>query len=356
HADYVVRGEGEHTLVELVNALQGDGNLENIRGLSYKEGDKIIHDPDRPLETNLDKIPFADIKSIAGYEKLKILPIATSRGCPHDCDFCSVVPMFGRGYRRRSNEKIIDELENLLEISNRIFFVDDNFAGRKKEAKELLYMMKDRGLGKRMKWYAQVTVHAAKDDELLDLMKDTNCSHVYIGFESVNHDTLKNFNKGHQNLDDMKYAIEMFHKRGIRVHGMFVLGSDEDDVKTIESTVKFAKEQGLDTVQFAILTPLPGTRTYDLVADSIFTKDWGLYDSFHVVHEPAKMSRYELQKGVLEAWKEFYSPPRYVWAFMQFKITTGKLRFYGHQIVKKSSKGLQDYLKKLRHLEPHPQH
>jgi len=288
---------------------------------------------------------------VVGHEKLRHLPIATSRGCPHDCDFCSVVTMFGRGYRRRSNDLIMDELENrLLPLGNRIFFVDDNFAGRRKEAKQLLQMMKARSMGKKMRWYTQVTVHAARDDELLDLMKETNCTQVYVGIESINPHTLENFNKK-QSLDNIKDCIRLFHKRGIRVHGMFVLGSDQDTQDTLEATVEFAKRQGIETAQFAILVPLPGTRTYNQLQDRIVSRDWGLYDGFHVVYEPAQMSMYELQKGVMDTWRHFYTVPMYMNAFMKFRLATGFCRFYGRQIVKKGIRELDDYLKKLKPLD-----
>jgi radical SAM superfamily enzyme YgiQ (UPF0313 family) len=357
HADYVVRGEGEHTLVELVNTLDGEGELADIRGLSWREGDQIRHNPDRPVEADLDKLPFADFTLMAGYEKLRHLPITTSRGCPHDCNFCSVVSMFGRSYRRRSNQTVVRELEeHLLPLGRRIFFVDDNFAGRPKAAKDLLSMMKQRGLGKKMRWYTQVTVHAARDEQLLDLMKDTNCTQVYIGFESINPETLKEYNKK-QSVEHIRHCVKMFHKRGIRVHGMFMLGSDEDDAETIAATVEFAKKQGINTVQWALLTPLPGTRTFDKLESEnrLATRDWGLYDAFHVVHEPAKMSMYELQKAAMEAWKHFYSVPSYVNAFMQFKMATGILRFYGRKIVKKGRAELEEYLRKLRPPELLPQ-
>jgi anaerobic magnesium-protoporphyrin IX monomethyl ester cyclase len=351
YADYVVRGEGEHTLAELVDALQGGGDLADIRGLSYRDGDLKRHNPDRPLEPNLDSLPFADFSLVAGYQKLKHIPIATSRGCPHDCDFCSVVSMFGRCFRRRSNELIIRELEeHLLPIGKRIFFVDDNFAGRRREAKELLEMMKQRNLGRRMRWYTQVTVHAAKDAELLDLMRDTNCTQVYVGLESVNPAALKGFNKS-QTVGDIEKCVRQFHKRGIRVHGMFVLGADQDTVETIEATVDFAKRQGINTAQFSILTPLPGTRTFEHLDSRLFTRDWGLYDAFHVVYEPAGMSMYQLQKAAMDAWRQFYSAPSYVSAFMHFRLATGVLRYFGRRIVKRGIGELEEYLNELRPME-----
>lgn len=354
HADYVVRGEGEHTLRELVRFLHGEGELEEIRGLSYWDGDRKRHNPDRPLEPDLDRLPFADLRLILGHEKLRHLPIATSRGCTQACEFCTVVPMFGRGYRRRSNEKILQELEeNLLPLGRRIFFVDDNFAVDRRAAKDLLRMMKARNLGKRMRWYTQVTVQAARDAELLDLMKDTNCTQVYVGLESINPATLRSYRKA-QTVDQIRDCIRLFRKKGIRVHGMFVLGSDEDDVGSIEATVEFARKEGVNTAQFTILLPLPGSRTFTRLQDRIFTRDWGLYDGFHVVHEPARMTMYELQKAAMEAWRHFYTVPSYLQAFLRFRMATGAMRYYGRKIVKQTWGELEEYLNQLQPLAPSP--
>jgi anaerobic magnesium-protoporphyrin IX monomethyl ester cyclase len=356
HADFVVRGEGEHTLRELTACLQGQGRLEDILGLSWRDGDRIRHNAARPLEPDLDRFPFPDLRLIEGYENLRYLPITTSRGCPHDCDFCSVVPMFGRKFRRRSHDKVLQELEeNLLPLGNRIFFVDDNFAADRSGAKELLRAMKARGLGKKMRWYTQVTVQAARDTELLELMRDTNCTQVYVGMESINPETLRSFRKP-QTADQIRDSVRAFHKKGIRVHGMFVLGSDEDDVQSIEQSVEFARKQGINTAQFVILLPLPGSRMFARLEDRIFTRDWSLYDGFHVVHEPARMSMYELQKAAMEAWKSFYTVPSYLKAFLRFRLATGAMRYYGRRIVKRGQRELEEYLRSLQplRLEPHP--
>ena len=344
-ADFVVRGEGEHTIVELVRALETGGDLSAIRGLSWRDGETIRHNPDRPLEMDLDALPFADLTTIQGYRKLRHLPVAVSRGCPHDCDFCSVVAMFGRASRRRSAAAVVRHLEeHILPIGNRVFFVDDNFATPPRAAKELLALMKARQIGRRMRWYTQVTVHAARDEELLSMMAATNCHQVYVGFESIRPETLRGFNKS-QTVDGIRASIRAFHKHGIRVHGMFVIGSDHDDARTAEATVDFARKHGIDTVQFAILTPLPGTRTWAALQDRLLTRDWGRYDGFHVVHEPAGMTAVELQRGVMEAFRRFYSLPRSISAFLRLRMHTGVLRVWGRHLARKALRGeLREYL------------
>ncbi|MBI5486819.1 MAG: radical SAM protein, partial [Deltaproteobacteria bacterium] len=345
HADFVVRGEGEHTILELVQALESGGDLSAVLGLSWHDGETVRHNPDRPLEKDLDALPFADLTTIQGYRKLRHLPIAVSRGCPHDCDFCSVVSMFGRAGRRHSAPAVVRHLEeHVLPIGNRIFFVDDNFAAPPRAAKELLSLLKAHRLGRRMRWYTQVTVHAARDEELLSLMADTNCTQVYVGFESIRPETLRGFHKS-QTVESIRDCIRAFHKHGIRVHGMFVIGSDHDDAGTAEATVDFARKHGIDTVQFAILTPMPGTRTFDQLQERLLSRDWGLYDGIHAVYEPTGMTAVELQRSVMEAYRRFYSIPRSISAFLRLRMHTGLLRLWARHFARKALRGeLQEYL------------
>ena len=124
-----------------------------------------------------------------------------------------------------------------------------------------------------------------------------------------------------------------------------VIGSDHDDARTAEATVDFARRHGIDTVQFAILTPLPGTRTYAALQDRLLTRDWGRFDGYHVVHEPAGMSPVELQRGVMEAFRRFYSIPRSISAFLRLRMHTGVLRVWGRHVARKALRGeLREYL------------
>jgi len=131
---------------------------------------------------------------------------------------------------------------------------------------------------------------------------------VYCGFESVNPETLKVYNK-RQDVKTIRDAVRAFHEYGIGTHGMFVLGSDADDVNTLGQTAQFALENKIDTVQFMMLTPCPGTAFYERVASEgrLLSRDWSLYDGHHCVIQPAKMTPYELQVGTYKAMAQFYS-------------------------------------------------
>jgi len=246
--------------------------------------------------------------------------------------------MFGQKYRFRSKENVIKELENHRNCGgNWVFFYDDNFIAHKKRTKDLLSTMIEKKLTP--PWTAQVRVEVAKDQELMDLMKKSKCNTVYIGFESINPETLKLYNKK-QSLSDIESCIRLLHKNGTRIHGMFVFGADTDTTDTIHETVLFAKKNNIETVQFLILTPLPGTRCYsDLDRQGrIISKDWSIYDAHHVVFEPKLMSYYELQTETMQATKEFYSIPQIIKRAVKLDLFNVALKTYGRNVSRKWSK------------------
>lgn len=343
---YVIHQEGEETIKELVSALSNGCNLSDIQGLSYIEDGQFRHNPKRQLLKDLDNIPFPDIQAISGYEKMPIIPITTSRGCPFNCSFCSVTPMFGKGYRMKSIESVISEIE--WRKPNSIFFYDDNFTASPERTKRFLEELARKDLSPK-NWTAQTRIDIAKDKELLTLMKKTNCFFVYVGFESVNPGSLKEYRKG-QTIDEIKEGIEALHKAGIRIHGMFVLGSDEDKVKTIRETEEFAKGYKIDTVQFLILTPLPGTKTFDDFdkAGRIFTYDWSLYDGMHCVYEPKNMTPYQLQLGNIKALRKFYSFRSVIKLILKLKFLNALFRYYGRRLSRKWEKKHKETLKRLK--------
>jgi radical SAM superfamily enzyme YgiQ (UPF0313 family) len=222
--------------------------------------------------------------------------------------------MFGRRVRARRIEDVLTELESYRDHSGAIFFYDDNFVVNKARTRALLQGMIERGLT--TPWSAQMRAEVVYKDkqsgeldhELLGLMQDSGCTGVYCGFESVNPATLDAYNK-HQNVQDIRDSVHAFHDYGIHVHGMFVLGADTDDVSTFQRTVDFALQNKIDTVQFLMLTPCPGTPFYErMVAQGrLLTDDLSLYDGHHCVIRPALMSPYELQMGAYQAMARFYS-------------------------------------------------
>lgn len=357
HCDFVLRGEADDHIADFIRALETGTGFEKIPGLSYGKGDRAIHNHISAACKDLDTLPCPDFSLVAGLEteyvkKLDITPVMTSRGCPYDCSFCSVTGMFGQKYRFRSAERVIEELRRNKDHGGKwVFFYDDNFCANKERTKELLRAMIKEGITPH--WTAQVRVEVAKDPELLDLMVRSGCHTVYIGFESVNPETLKAYNKK-QSIGDIRACIKTLHAHGIRIHGMFVFGSDNDTKDTLEETVQFAKHNTLESVQFLILTPLPGTRCYrDLDRENRITiKDWSLYDAHHVVFKPNLMTPEEIQHGMVRATERFYSLWQIVQRLASLDFHNASIKTYGHFLVqrwKKRNQYFLDYTSRLTH-------
>jgi radical SAM superfamily enzyme YgiQ (UPF0313 family) len=310
HCDYVLRGEAEHALMAFLDAWETDRDYSQVPNLSYTLNGGAFHNPASREPINLDDLPYPDLSlfpwSLDQTGGLVSIPVLTSRGCPFQCAFCSVTGLFGRRYRFRSTQNVIGELRRYNHPKKHVFFYDDNFAANRKRLKELLRAMLQEGF--QFTWSAQVRIDIAQDEELLGLMKQAGCLIVFIGFESVNPESLQAMKK-QQTLNEMRAAVRLIRKYNIRVHGMFVYGFDEDDWLTVRKTVRFAKRFGLSSTQFLILTPLPGSEFYRKIKaeNRLLFQDWGLYDAHHVVFRPAKLSLRTLQKAQMFSHKKFYS-------------------------------------------------
>ena len=219
HADYVIRGEGEGAFVELLEALQGKRELETIQNLSYRKDGQILHNPARPMIRDLDVNPLPDFDLVHGWRRGGIVTIATSRGCPYSCTFCSVPGMYGHAFRTHSVGRVVEELKQHRDASY-VFFADDIFTANKRRTKELLSLMIAENVTP--EWGAQVRTETVDDPDVLRLMQQSGCFNVYVGFESINPRTLKLFQKK-QDVAKIERAIERFHAHNIRIHGMFVI-------------------------------------------------------------------------------------------------------------------------------------
>jgi radical SAM superfamily enzyme YgiQ (UPF0313 family) len=335
HADFVVRGEGEFAFQELVDAIQRGDGFEKIQNLTYRtDGGHIVSNPERPKIPNLDVNPIPDYQLISGWKPGGVISVATSRGCPFSCTFCSVPGMYGHAFRTHSIDRVLEELQ-VHKGNMYTFFADDIFTANKKRVKELLRKMIERDLTPQ--WGAQVRTETVDDAELLQLMRDSNCFNVYVGFESINPRTLKLFQKK-QDLAKIERSIDRFHEHRIRIHGMFVVGSDEDDVETIDATAEFALKHDIDSVQFMILTPIPGSPDWDsLYAKGdkyVINRNWTFYDGHHAVHQPRRMSPYELQMAAIKAMGKFYSWRGIAKKILKRDLYYTTIRYWGKKMIR----------------------
>ena len=294
HADAVVIGEAEDIWPNLI----ADFKANKLQ--------KIYRQHERPSMINLP-FPRRDLFSKGAY--LFRNTIFTTRGCPYSCSFCTVTSFFGHTYRCRPVEEVVKEIET-LDKKKLVVFLDDNIVGNPKFAKELFRAL----VPFKIKWVSQCSVTIARDDELLKLAADSGCIDLWVGFESLSPTNLSAVGKRINAADEYESVIRKIHSYGIGIHGFFVFGFDEDDADSFKRTVRFAQRMRLETAQFNLLTPYPGTGLYESLdkAGRIVNRDWSEYGN-DLMFEPKSMSREMLQKGRTWAWREFYGLPS-IWS------------------------------------------
>ncbi len=306
HADAVVVGEAESVLGEVL----ADARAGRLGGVYQGTWGTMAGVPKVSEWVDLlDRAPY-----------LRYLPrntLQTTRGCRFNCDFCSVIRINGRGSRHRDPTEVVEELRVLAKQGQRfgrfchVAFLDDDFAADIEFVGQMAEAIVSDGL--RLSWSAQASIGLAGDPELVALIARAGCTVLFTGFESVSRDTLVECNK--KNRPHLfGESIKRLHEHGILVEGGFIFGFDHDEPGVFDETVDFIGAIEVDAAHFSILTPLPGTRTFARMADEgrLTDYNWGDYDLYHAVFQPAQMSVDQLQDGLWRAYRRFYSPGRRV--------------------------------------------
>jgi len=312
-ADFVVRGEGEHTLLELVKVLSEGESFEQIKGLSYISDNRIRHNADRTYSDDLDTLPFParHLLNMDKYRTSKlgtrsITSILTSRGCPYQCSFCASSKLAGTFWRARSVESIVEEIEFVKDAYGyRAFaFVDDNFTLNPQRVIELCEAICKRGWD--IHWWCFSRVDTiVRNPEMVSLMYESGCRSTYIGIESRNQETLDSYNKK-ISADISREAISILKNNKIEMTASFIIGALNEDREMVEDTLRFAKSLNPNTVSFTILTPYPGTDLFEQVKDRIITFDWRKYDGIHSVIQLNHFKPMQIQFTLLRFYISFY--------------------------------------------------
>ncbi|MEW5994731.1 MAG: radical SAM protein [Candidatus Zixiibacteriota bacterium] len=244
--------------------------------------------------------------------------IQTSRGCPMDCEFCSVTAFNGRRYRRRPAEKVLEELESILQ--RMIFFVDDNIIGYGKESREqalaIFRGMVERRLEKW--WFCQASLNFADDEEVLRWAGKAGCKMVFLGLEAEEVDALKKVNKQlnlRRGVESYNEAFQRIHQAGIAVLGAFIFGMDGDTPEKLRRRTDYMIRGGVDVMQVTFLTPLPGTRLFEHLREegrllyTDYPQDWERYDMTEVIHRPQGMEPIVLSQMMQKCTRRMYAWP-----------------------------------------------
>jgi len=249
--------------------------------------------------------------------------IQTTRGCPFTCRFCSVPDISGQSFRFKPVDVVVNELRSLprspgllgrlKDKMKAVYFVDDNFISRTRYTKDLLKALVPLyEKGEIGEWSAETTLNVSRDEELLDLFAQAGCSTLIIGFESISEATLKAMDKNVNFCLDYREAIERIHRRGMSIVGNFIVGFDTDTLQTFKDILDFVDEHTILYPFFSILTPMPGTKLHEeyKAAGRLDHFNWDLYDTRHVVMEPAHMSRDQLMDGYIWMYEQAYTSER----------------------------------------------
>ncbi len=247
------------------------------------------------------KIPRRDLLDRKMYTSFNTLQ--ATRGCPFDCDFCAVTGVFGRKFRTRPVEDVLNEIRTF--DTKDFLFADDNICGKPDYAKELFSQL----IPLKKKWGGQTSITIAKDDELLNLYAKSGGRYAFIGLETLSQENLQDINKPWNKAVDFEEAIRKIHRAGINIIGSFIFGLDNDDPSVFRRTYDFILKTGIAAAQFHILTPFPGTRLYTRMEEEgrIIDRDWSKYHTSEVVFQPAKMTVRELQDGYNWIFRRTYS-------------------------------------------------
>lgn len=295
YAEAIVCGEAEKVWPEVLD----DARHGTLRKFYRAEG--------RPSLSGLRP----DRSIFQGKRYLPIGLVEAGRGCHFKCDFCAVQTVFSSTQTRRPVDDILDELRKLRGTKKLFFFVDDNITSNLTQAKEFFRAL----IPLKIRWVSQSSINAAHDDEFLQLLVQSGCQGVLIGFESLNPANLGKMNKNFNTMrGGFEKALANLAKHGVRVYGTFIFGYDGDTPDSFAETVAFARRHALYIAAFNHLTPFPGTPLYKRLEGEkrLLYEKWWLDDRYSynkIPFQPAGLSTEALRSGCLAARKEFYSWP-----------------------------------------------
>ncbi|MBI2662857.1 radical SAM protein [Candidatus Woesearchaeota archaeon] len=343
--DILVLGEGDYTIVELVNT-KNTSDFSKIEGICYKDPQKnIIKTKPRQLIKDLDELPYPawhlyDLKNYQASKltskKTPVGAIETSRGCVFGCTYCNK-DVFGRRFRMKSPERVVDEIEYMLKLGFKEIHVwDDNFVTNIKRAKEICDLIIKRNL--KFPWCLACGIRVdCVDEEFLIKAKKSGCYSVYFGVETGNDEILKKIGKG-ITTDQVRKAFKLAKKVGLETLGFFMFGLPGETKETMQQTIKFAQELNPDYAKVTILVPFPSTPIYEELERQgrIKTKDWSKYN-FHTasrVYEHENLDWSTLEKYYSLFYKQFYFRPNYLSKRVAAGIFNGKIFLDGYYFIK----------------------
>lgn len=279
-ADYVILGEGEQTLLELIQLLErGENDVSTVKGITYLQQGKILRTPGRPVMKELDTLPLPawDLVDIAPYKQAWLsrwgyfsINIATTRGCPYKCNWCAK-PIYGNAYNMRSPQHVVSELKMLKERFNydRVWFCDDIFGLKRNWVIEFAELVKKENL--QFKYKIQSRADLLVQEKYVEALAESGCENVWMGAESGSQKILDAMDKG-TTIEQIKEANKLLKQYGIRPAFFLQFGYLGETIEDIQKTIDLLNECLPDDIGVSVSYPLPGTKFYEKVKAELVNK------------------------------------------------------------------------------------
>jgi len=318
--DFIIRGEGELTLVDLLQDIEQGRPFVKVDGISFRHGDKIVHNRPRALIDNLDDLPFPGYNFIennmdkyhfkmmahsnAGYAMVE-----ASRGCSHKCTFCSQWPYWRGRWRTKSPKRIADEMEyiyNEYDISF-LWLTDDNL-GLGKRISDLCNELIKKGVSDSITWFIQArSDDIVKHKKILPKMRRAGNYWVMAGLERHDDKTITNYHKGIK-PNDSKLSMDLLKENGIFAQATLIMGDRSDSHNSIQQLRDFVNNVDPDLAIFMVLTPFPGTDLYKTAIEKGWLEEdnWANYDMAHAVMPTEHLTVPEVQEELYLCYRDFY--------------------------------------------------
>jgi len=304
--DIVVRGEGEITFRELVK----NRNLEEIKGISYKDNGTIKNNPDRHLIKDLNKLPLParKLRNKCSYHQIFQMPIdviETSRGCPFKCTFCNIHLFYRGTYRTKNIERVIQELKIISsqKKGQNVLIVDDNFTANMKRVEKICDLIIKEEI--KLDFICQSRIDVIKNNpNIIKKMSKAGFWLFFLGIESFNQKSLNDIHK-QVKFRDIVEAIKILHDNDIVIIGSLLVGSSfEEEEKDTDVMIKIVRKLGIDFPLYSIMTPLPGTKFRDNLIEKnyLISQNWSDYNFTTAVNRLHKLSKEKLEQLLSKAY------------------------------------------------------
>ena len=317
--DFVIRGEGDEAIVDLVKSIESGGPFKGLSRVSYRDNGTSVHNPITASPTDLGETYNIDIihkypkektlGMLIKHKRTKVVAVQASRGCPFSCSFCIVHKLFGPNYRYRDTEDIIDDIREKLTYGKDFLFVDNLFTGNSQKTGRILDRMIEEGFGKVAEFSAFSRIHVAENPEMLKKLRKAGFRTLIMGIESLDNDTLNRVNK-QQSLDKINKAIKAFHDAGLFISATYVVGNEEDGPGSVDRIVKFSVDNNFSQIILLSFWGYPGDTETPLFPERLIMTSFDYFGGNYVVHFPKKMKPSTLQREMMRGSKEFWSLKR----------------------------------------------